>query len=259
MSDFGQHQRTGWIETVVGGVSAGKTEAVVLRARRALLAKRKVQCFKPIIDDRYAGIDHISSHNGATIAAVPVRNAYEILDLVEDDTKVVVIDEAQFLDDVVEVANQLADMGKRVICAGLNQDFLGRPFGRMGELMAISEQVDVMHAICVVCGELATRTQRLLDGKPAPATGPLVLVGGIEARADAYSYEARCRACHEIPDATAEQIDAFDPALEERPLFEGEPLEPWRWALENGGEVDMATGEVLHWGPKGPPAWAKKA
>ena len=110
------------------------------------------------------------------------------------DTEVVAIDEIQFMDDaVVEVVNALADRGVRVIAAGTDMDFRGHPFGPMGELLAVAEKIDKLTAICVKCGELATRNQRLIDGEPAPAEGPTIQVGGLE------SYEARCRACHVVP------------------------------------------------------------
>lgn len=268
--------RKGSIECILGSVSAGKSEEAIRRARRAIIARRKVQAFKPIIDDRYAGVNHISSHDGTTIEAVPVRKAIEILALVDKDTDVIVIDEVQFLDGIVEVADQLAESGYRVICSGLDQTFAGQPFGRIGELMCIAESVTKLRAVCVICGEEASRTQRLLDGKPAPSDGPTILVGGIDPNAQAYSYEARCRSCHELPAGKPGQLDVFvgddgargrpithfdliresAPAGTGRPLFEGEPIEDWRWAMQNGGAVDATTGEVTDWGPKGKPVWA---
>jgi thymidine kinase len=173
---------------------SGKTEELLRRIRRAEIARKKVQLFKPAIDNRY-GLERVASHNGvAREGALIVRSAGEILTLVEADTQVVAIDEVQFFDwAVAEVASELADRGLRVLAAGLDQDFRGEPFGPMPLLMALAEQVDKLHAICVVCGASASRTQRLIDGRPARYDDPIILVGGSE------SYEARCRSCHEIP------------------------------------------------------------
>ena len=184
----------GWLELVCGSMFSGKTEELLRRIRRAEIARKKVQLFKPAIDNRY-GLERVASHNGvAREGALIVRSANEILTLVEADTQVVAIDEVQFFDwAVAEVASELADRGLRVLAAGLDQDFRGEPFGPMPLLMALAEQVDKLHAICVVCGASASRTQRLIDGRPARYDDPIILVGGSE------SYEARCRCCHEIP------------------------------------------------------------
>ncbi len=184
----------GWLELVCGSMFSGKTEELLRRIRRAEIARKKVQLFKPAIDNRY-GLERVASHNGvAREGALIVRSASEILTLVEADTQVVAIDEVQFFDwAVAEVASELADRGLRVLAAGLDQDFRGEPFGPMPLLMALAEQVDKLHAICVVCGASASRTQRLIDGRPARYDDPIILVGGSE------SYEARCRCCHEIP------------------------------------------------------------
>jgi thymidine kinase len=184
----------GWLELVCGSMFSGKTEELLRRIRRAEIARKKVQLFKPAIDNRY-GLERVASHNGvAREGALIVRSAGEILTLVEADTQVVAIDEVQFFDwAVAEVASELADRGLRVLAAGLDQDFRGEPFGPMPLLMALAEQVDKLHAICVVCGASASRTQRLIDGRPARYDDPIILVGGSE------SYEARCRSCHEIP------------------------------------------------------------
>lgn len=199
----------GSIEVICGSVSAGKSEEGLRRARRALIAKRTLQAFKPVIDNRYSGINAIESHDGRTIEAVAVGRAIEILSLVDPATDVVLIDEAQFLDGIVEVAQRLADSGHRVVCCGLDQTFAGEPFGPMGPLICVAEEVTKVRAVCVVCGETASRTQRLLDGAPAPADGPTVLVGGIDPSAAAFSYEARCRGCHELPSGRPGQIDVF--------------------------------------------------
>jgi thymidine kinase len=184
----------GWVEVISGVMFSGKSEELLRRVRRALIARKQVQVFKSHLDDRYAGVFSISSHDGSRLEAHPVSSSVQIAEFVRPDTQVVAIDEAQFLDDgVVAVANELADRGVRVIVAGTDMDFRGEPFGPIPSLLAIAEKVDKLHAICVVCGDLATRNQRLIDGKPAPAEGPTIQIGGAE------SYEARCRKCHEVP------------------------------------------------------------
>lgn len=173
---------------------SGKTEELIRRVRRATIARQKVQVFKPHIDNRYA-TDQVKSHNGLGFEAVPVKCSQDILALVQPDTNVVAIDEAQFFDnDLPHVAGKLADAGKRVICAGLDLDFRGEPFGPMPMLLCIAERVDKLTAICVVSGEPATRTQRIINGRPASYNDPIILVGATE------SYEARSRQCHEVPD-----------------------------------------------------------
>jgi len=192
----------GWVEVVSGVMFSGKSEELLRRVRRALIARRRVQVFKSHLDDRYAGVFRISSHDGAELDAHPVSSSVQIAEMVRPETEVVAIDEAQFLDDgVAAVVNALADRGVRVIVAGTDMDFRGEPFGPMPLLLAIAEKVDKLHAICVVCGDLATRNQRLIDGKPAPAEGPTIQVGGAE------SYEARCRKCHEVPRTTRHQTE----------------------------------------------------
>ena len=187
-------QEEGWIEVVSGVMFSGKSEELLRRVRRALIAKKAVQVFKSHLDDRYSGVFQISSHDGQQIDAVPVSSSVQVAEHVQPRSHVVAVDEAQFLDDgIVGVANDLADRGVRVIVAGTDMDFRGEPFGPMPLLLAIAERVDKLHAICVVCGDLATRNQRLIDGSPAPAEGPTIQVGGAE------SYEARCRKCHEVP------------------------------------------------------------
>ncbi|KPK12941.1 MAG: thymidine kinase, partial [Anaerolineae bacterium SG8_19] len=160
--------------------------------RRAVIARQKVQVFKPLIDDRYHE-KRVTSHNGLDFDARPVSFASEILTQVDPDTTVIAIDEVQFFDaDVINICEKLADQGKRVICAGLDTDFRGVPFGPIPDLMARAEEVDKLHAICVVCGEEANRTQRLINGQPAAYDDPIVLVGAAEV------YEARCRQCHAV-------------------------------------------------------------
>jgi thymidine kinase len=186
--------RGGWIEVIAGVMFSGKSEELLRRVRRATIAKRRVQVFKSHLDERYAGIYRVSSHDGRTTEAIPVDTAAQIAAHIHVDTQVVAIDEAQFLDErVVTLATDLAGRGRRVIVAGTDTDFRGEPFGAMPELMAVAEIVDKLHAICVRCGNPASRNQRLIDGRPAPYSSPIIMVGGQD------SYEARCRACHEVP------------------------------------------------------------
>lgn len=193
--------RGGWIEVVSGVMFSGKSEELLRRVRRALLAKKRVQVFKSHLDERYGGLQLVSTHDGSRLESEPVSNSTELMERVRPDTEVVAVDEIQFLDTgVVQVLNALADRGVRVICAGTDMDFRGEPFGPIGPLLAVAERVDKLQAICVRCGQLATRNQRLIDGQPAPAEGPTIQVGGLE------SYEARCRMCHEVPSATRAQI-----------------------------------------------------
>jgi thymidine kinase len=192
----------GWVEVVSGVMFSGKSEELLRRVRRALIARKRVQVFKSHLDDRYGGVFRISSHDGTELEALPVSNSVQIAELVRSDVQVIAIDEAQFLDDgVVDVVNDLADRGVRVIVAGTDMDFRGEPFGPIPALLAVAEKVDKLQAICVVCGDLATRNQRLIDGKPAPAEGPTIQVGGSE------SYEARCRRCHDVPLRTRHQTE----------------------------------------------------
>jgi thymidine kinase len=185
----------GRLEVICGSMFSGKTEELIRRLRRAGIARQKVQVFKPVIDDRYH-VEKVTSHNGLAFEALPVQGAQEILARLEPDTTVVAIDEVQFFDTaVVSLCESLASQGKRVICAGLDTDFRGEPFGPMPDLIVRAESVDKLHAICVVCGEEANRTQRLIDGRPAAYDDPVVLVGAAEV------YEARCRHCHEVAPA----------------------------------------------------------
>ena len=192
----------GWIEVITGVMFSGKSEEMLRRVRRALIARKKVQVFKSHLDDRYGGVYSISSHDGHKAEALPVSNSVQIAEAVRKDVDVVAIDEAQFLDEgIIRVANALADRGVRVIVAGTDMDFRGEPFGPIPHLLAIAEKVDKLHAICVCCGDLATRNQRLMDGEPAPAEGPTIQVGGSE------SYEARCRRCHRVPARDRAQVE----------------------------------------------------
>lgn len=188
-----RHHESGWIEVICGSMFSGKTEELIRRVRRAEIAKQRVQVFKPVIDRRYHEMA-VASHNGLLFDAVPLAAARDILTHREPETSVVAVDEVQFFDwEIAEVLNQLADNGCRVIVAGLDQDFRGEPFGPMPLLMAQAEEVTKLNAICVLCGDPASRTQRLIDGRAAGWDDPVVLVGGHE------SYEARCRRCHEVP------------------------------------------------------------
>ena len=183
----------GWIEVIAGVMFSGKSEELIRRVRRSLIAKKRVQVFKSHLDDRYGGLFAVGSHDGRTIEAIPVDSTEQIALRLDPLAQVVAIDEVQFLDGgIVALANSLANRGRRVILAGTDTDFRGEPFGPMPQLMCVAEVVDKLHAICVLCGAPATRNQRLIDGKPARYDSPQLMVGGAEA------YEARCRSCHKI-------------------------------------------------------------
>jgi thymidine kinase len=195
-----QASRPGWIEVISGVMFSGKSEELIRRVRRGIIARRRVQVFKSHLDSRYAGLYSVASHNGTELDAAPVDSSAEIFRQVRPDSDIIAIDEAQFLDEgLVEVVTALAGAGKRVILAGTDTDFRGEPFGPMGSLMCIAETVDKLRAICVVCGDLACRNQRLIDGRPARYDSPTIMVGGRE------SYEARCRHCHAVPRADEDQ------------------------------------------------------
>ncbi len=175
-------QRTGWIEVVCGSMFSGKTEELIRRLKRAKIAKQKVEIFKPAVDVRYHEID-IVSHNQTAIRSTPVHSSEEIL-LMTSDCEVVGIDEAQFFDrGIIEVVNKLAESGKRVIIAGLDMDSRGLPFGPMPNLMSIAEYVTKVHAICMVCGDIANYSYRKVPNEEQ------VMLG------ESDSYEARCRKC----------------------------------------------------------------
>jgi len=199
------HFEGGWLEVIVGPMFSGKTEELIRRVTRALIAKQHVQVFKPAIDNRYEHLA-IASHGGRTLEATPVANIDELRAQVSPQARVVAIDEVQFFAaDVVPLAVELADKGMRVIVAGLDLDFRGEPFGAVPELLARAEFVDKLTAICAVSGRAATRTQRLVNGKPAHYDDPIILVGASE------SYEPRCRDCHVVrtearQDAPADNI-----------------------------------------------------
>ena len=183
----------GCIEVVVGPMYSGKSEELIRRLKRAEIARQNVLVFKPTIDDRYC-VENVVSHSGVRLKAHRINKASDILTYIEEDTQVIGIDEVQFFDEeVVEIARQLADQGLRIIAAGLDMDFRGEPFEPTPKLMAIAEFVDKLSAICMICGDPAHRTQRLINGKPASYYDPTILVGATE------SYEARCRLHHEVP------------------------------------------------------------
>lgn len=194
MNEFSRpRNQHGWIEVIVGCMFSGKTEELIKQVRRAVIARQKTQTFKPQIDSRY-DVKDVASHDKNKLAAFPVTDAREILPLIDPATNVVAIDEGQFFnDELIAIASTLADSGKRVIIAGLDTDWRGRPFGPIPQLMAIAEVVRKQHAICRVCGAAASRTQRVVAAQDD------ILVGSTEA------YEARCRS-------------HFDPELSVRPL-----------------------------------------
>ena len=176
----GPHPHVGWLEVICGSMFSGKTEELIRRLNRALIARQKVEIFKPALDVRYHET-HIVSHSDLRISSTPVQTAEQIL-LLAGDCDVVGIDEAQFFDSqIVDVCNALANGGKRVIAAGLDMDFQGKPFGCMPQLAAVAEYVTKVHAICVVCGEIANYSYRTAPSQER------ILLGETE------SYEARCR------------------------------------------------------------------
>jgi len=183
----------GWIEVICGPMFAGKTEELIRRATQAGFAGQKVQAFKHTLDNRYHE-EALISHSGTRFPATAVPTAGEILVLIREETRVVAIDEAHFFDpELPEVCEKLANQGIRVIVAGLDLDFRGKPFGSVPILMAQAEDVIKLRSICVICGSWATRSQRLINGRPASYDDPVILVGA------SGVYEARCRGCHELP------------------------------------------------------------
>ncbi|MBR1425482.1 thymidine kinase [bacterium] len=181
-------------ELITGPMSCGKTEELLRRIRRCIIARKKVIVVSPEVDTRAKG-DYIESRNGLWLDAVKVKHSIQILSLVKD-AEVVAIDELQFFDsNIVAVITQLMKEGKKVIGTGLELDFKAEPFGSMPELLCIATEINKLHAVCMKCGcENATRTQRLIDGKPADKSSPLIMIGGDE------TYEARCIKCYELPD-----------------------------------------------------------
>jgi thymidine kinase len=186
-------KHNGWLEVICGGMFSGKSEELIRRVRRATYGKLTVQMFKPSVDNRYSE-EEVVSHNGTSIIASAVSKSKDILVHVDENADVIGIDEVQFFDeDIVEVIEQLANSGKRVIAAGLDLDFRAEPFGIMPQLMALAETVTKLQAICLSCGSPSNRTQRLINGEPASYDDPIILVGASE------SYEPRCRHCHIVP------------------------------------------------------------
>ena len=188
-----ENRKFGWIECICGSMFSGKSEELLRRIKRGVIAKQKVLLFKPSIDNRYDE-NRVSTHNGNSYDSISIEKSSDILNFVKD-TKydIIGIDEIQFFDnDIVKIINKLADDGIRVIVAGLDMDFKAEPFHPMPEIMAISEMVTKLHAVCNKCGKEASRSQRLINGKPAKYDNPIVVIGASE------SYEARCRHCHEI-------------------------------------------------------------
>ena len=188
-----ENRKFGWIECICGSMFSGKSEELLRRIKRGVIAKQKVLLFKPSIDNRYDE-NRVSTHNGNSYDSISIEKSSDILNLVKD-TKydIIGIDEIQFFDnDIVKIINKLADDGIRVIVAGLDMDFKAEPFHPMPEIMAISEMVTKLHAVCNKCGKEASRSQRLINGEPAKYDDPIVVIGASE------SYEARCRHCHKI-------------------------------------------------------------
>jgi thymidine kinase len=193
--------RGGWIEVIAGVMFSGKSEELIRRVRRAMIARKKVQVFKSHLDERYQGLYAVSSHDGRSVEAIPIDSSIQIAQQLNTLADVIAIDEAQFLDaGIVPLVRSFATRGFRVIIAGTDTDFRGEPFGAMPQLMADAELVDKLHAICVVCGGPASRNQRIIDGRPAGYDSPTIMIGGRE------SYEARCRHCHQVPRVDEDQV-----------------------------------------------------
>lgn len=191
-----------WLELIVGSMFSGKSEELIRRVKRAKIAKQRVKVFKPELDNRYAE-EKVVAHNGNAVECIPVGQSLAILDHVDNQVDVVAIDEVQFFDDgIIQVCQALINQGKRVIAAGLDQDFRGEPFGPVPVLMALAEEVTKLNAICVVCGNPASRTQRLINNQPANYHDPIILIGATE------NYEARCVRCHQVPGRDLAQMEA---------------------------------------------------
>lgn len=192
MASASTQKPLGSITVVCGSMFAGKSEELIRRARRALYAKRKVQVFKPALDNRYDE-SKVVTHMGVDHEALPVKNVADLRSKIERGTQVVLIEEAQFFDEsICDLAVELADKGREVICAGLDQDFRREPFGPMPRLLAIADEVVKLRAICMNCGAPASHTYRQINGKPAHRDDPIILIGATE------SYEARCRNCFKL-------------------------------------------------------------
>lgn len=188
--------RGGWIEVIAGCMFAGKTEELIRRIKVLEYAKKKIVVFKPLIDNRYSD-DMVVSHAGSKVMSFAIEKAHDILAFIDDSVDVVAIDEVQFFDvEITEICNALANRGIRVMVAGLDMDFRGEPFGVIPKLMTQAEFVTKLTAVCTECGAPATRSQRLINGKPAKYNDPIVMIGAAEA------YEARCRHCHVVDNNT---------------------------------------------------------
>ncbi|MED5046984.1 thymidine kinase [Bacillus siamensis] len=186
-------KQSGWLELICGSMFSGKSEELIRRVKRATYAKQEVKVFKPAIDNRYSE-EAVVSHNGTSMTSHVISSSAEIWDHISESTDVIAVDEVQFFgESIIDDISRLADKGYRVIAAGLDMDFRGEPFGVVPNLMAVAESVTKLQAVCSVCGSPASRTQRLIDGKPASYDDPVILVGASE------SYEARCRHHHEVP------------------------------------------------------------
>lgn len=191
----------GWIEVICGCMFAGKTEELIRRITVFQYAKKNILVFKPHIDNRYSG-DEIVTHLGVRVPCITVKDSEEILEHIDDNVEVVIIDEVQFLDrKIIDICEYLADKGLRVTVAGLDQDFRGECFPVMGELLSKAEFISKLTAVCAVCGAPATRTQRLINGKPAKFSDAVILVGS------ASQYEPRCRHCHEVVEKPPKVVD----------------------------------------------------
>jgi thymidine kinase len=191
-SDNASTAPMGSLTVITGSMFSGKTEELIRRLRRALYARRSVQVFKHALETR-SDLTEIRSHNGVPHEAGAVSTSEELLESIKPETDVVAVEEAQFFDEgIVDACRSLADSGYQVIVAGLDMDFRGRPFGPMPDLLAEADEVVKLRAICAICGRDASRSQRLIDGKPAPASAPTIFVGAQE------TYEARCRQHHEV-------------------------------------------------------------
>ena len=186
-------KQSGWLELICGSMFSGKSEELIRRVKRATYAKQEVKVFKPAIDNRYSE-EAVVSHNGTSMTSHVISSSAEKWDNISESTDVIAVDEVQFFgESIIGDLSLLADKGYRVIAAGLDMDFRGEPFGVVPNLMAVAESVTKLQAVCSVCGSPASRTQRLIDGKPASYDDPVILVGASE------SYEARCRHHHEVP------------------------------------------------------------
>ncbi|MCM3445610.1 MULTISPECIES: thymidine kinase [Bacillus] len=189
-------KQSGWLELICGSMFSGKSEELIRRVKRATYAKQEVKVFKPAIDNRYSE-EAVVSHNGTSMTSHVISSSAEIWDHISESTDVIAVDEVQFFgESIIGDLSSLADKGYRVIAAGLDMDFRGEPFGVVPNLMAVAESVTKLQAVCSVCGSPASRTQRLIDGKPVSYDDPVILVGASE------SYEARCRHHHEVPKKT---------------------------------------------------------